>query len=129
MFDKIIIAIGENSSKKSFLSLENKIKLIKDVFADDDQIEVINYSGLTIDFCKNVNAKYLLRGLRTAADFEYERAISQVNKAMNPEIESVFLLTLPEHTPINSTIVRDILLHNGNAEQFLPSGINIKDYI
>ena len=129
MFDKIIIAIGENSGKKSFLGLENKIKLIKDVFADDDQIEVVNYSGLTIDFCKKVNAKYLLRGLRTASDFEYERAISQVNKAMNPEIESVFLLTLPEHTPINSTIVRDILLHNGNAEQFLPSGINIKDYI
>ena len=129
MFDKIIIAIGENSGKKSFLSLENKIKLIKDVFADDDQIEVVNYSGLTIDFCKKVNAKYLLRGLRTASDFEYERAISQVNKAMNPEIESVFLLTLPEHTPINSTIVRDILLHNGNAEQFLPAGINIKDYI
>ena len=129
MFDKIIIAIGENSGKKSFLSLENKIKLIKDVFAGDDQIDVVNYSGLTIDFCNKVDAKYLLRGLRTASDFEYERAISQVNKAMNPEIESVFLLTLPEHTPINSTIVRDILLHNGNAEQFLPAGINIKDYI
>ena len=129
LFDKIIIAIGENSSKKSFLSLDNKIQLIKDVFADDDQIEVMNYKGLTIDFCKEVNAKYLLRGLRTASDFEYERAISQINKVMNPEVESVFLLTLPEHTPINSTIVRDILIHDGNAEKFLPSSINIKNYI
>jgi len=129
LFDKIIIAIGENSNKNSFLSLENRIKLIQDVFASDDKIEVIAYKGLTVDFCKEVNAKFLLRGLRTAADFEYERAISQINKLMYPNIESVFLLTLPEHTPINSTIVRDILMHKGDADKFLPSGINIKNYI
>ncbi len=129
LFDKIIIAIGKNSNKNSFLSLENRIKLIQDVFASDNKIEVIAYKGLTVDFCKEVNAKFLLRGLRTAADFEYERAISQINKLMYPDIESVFLLTLPEHTPINSTIVRDILIHKGDADKFLPSGIDIKNYI
>ena len=129
LFDKIIIAIGENSNKNSFLSLENRIKLIQDVFASDAEIEVRAYKGLTVDFCKEVKAKFLLRGLRTAADFEYERAISQINKLMYPDIESVFLLTLPEHTPINSTIVRDILRHKGDADKFLPSGIDIKNYI
>ncbi len=129
LFDKIIIAIGENSNKNSFISLENRIKLIQDVFASDDKIEVRAYKCLTVDFCKEVNAKFLLRGLRTAADFEYERAISQTNKLMYPDIESVFLLTLPEHTPINSTIVRDILMHKGDAYKFLPSGIDIKNYI
>ena len=129
LFDKIIIAIGRNSGKNSLLSIENRIKLIGDVFIDNDNISVRSYNGLTVDFCKEVNAQYLLRGLRTAADFEYERAISQVNKVMKPDVESVFLLTLPEHTPINSTIIRDILFHKGDARKFLPQGIDIKNYL
>ncbi|MCF8380503.1 MAG: pantetheine-phosphate adenylyltransferase [Bacteroidales bacterium] len=129
LFDKIIIAIGQNSGKSSLLTVENRIRLISDVFANDKIITVASYKGLTVDFCKEVNARYLLRGLRTAADFEYERAISQVNKLMLTEIESVFLLTLPEHTPINSTIVRDILVHKGNASKFLPKGIDINNYL
>jgi len=129
LFDKIIIAIGQNSAKKTILSIENRIRLIEDVFSDDDNISVRSYNGLTVDFCKEVKAQYLLRGLRTAADFEYERAISQVNKIMKPEIESVFLLTLPEHTPINSSIVRDILSHKGDASKFLPKGIDINKYL
>jgi pantetheine-phosphate adenylyltransferase len=76
-----------------------------------------------------MDASYLLRGLRTAADFEYERAIGQINKAMRPEIESVFLLTAPEFTPVNSTIVRDILMHGGDASKFLPSAVDIKKYL
>lgn len=129
LFDKIIIAIGRNSGKNSLLNIESRIKLIEDVFIDADNISVRSYDGLTVDFCDEVKAKYLLRGLRTAADFEYERAISQVNKIMKPDVESVFLLTLPEHTPINSTIVRDILFHKGEARKFLPKGIDIKKYL
>lgn len=129
LFDKIIIAIGYNSSKKTYLSLENRKRLIKDVFQGNLKIEVEHYEGLTVDFCARVHGKYLLRGLRTSADFEYERAIGQVNKAMRPDLESIFLLTAPEYTPVNSTIVRDILMHNGNADKFLPPGIDIQKYL
>jgi pantetheine-phosphate adenylyltransferase len=101
----------------------------REVFANDLRVEVTSYEGLTVDFCHSIGATYLLRGLRTAADFEYERAIGQVNKAMRPEIETVFLLTSPEHTPVNSTIVRDILVNKGDASKFLPSAINIKKYL
>ena len=99
MFDKIIIMIGFNANKKSFFSIEKRVKWINQVFKNQPNIEVKVHEGLTVDFCKEVGAKYILRGLRTASDFEYERAIAQVNKKMHPEIETVFLLTLPEHTP------------------------------
>ena len=129
LFDKIIISIGKNSGKNNLISLKNRIKLIEEVFADDDKVSVSSYSGLTVDYCKEINAQYLLRGLRTASDFEYERAISQINKSMNPDAESIFLLTLPEHTPVNSTIVRDIIKHKGDASKFLPKGIDINKYL
>jgi pantetheine-phosphate adenylyltransferase len=89
----------------------------------------VSYTGLTVDFCREMGAQYLLRGLRTAADFEYERAIAQTNKAMFPQLESVFLLTLPSHTPINSTIIRDIIRFGGDASQFVPSAIDLSKYI
>jgi pantetheine-phosphate adenylyltransferase len=129
LFDKIIIAVGFNTQKKALLSLESRIRLIKDVFSGNSKIEVNHYEGLTIDYCTKVNANYLLRGLRTAIDFEYERAIGQMNKAMNPSIETVFLLTSPEYTFVNSTIVRDILFYGGDATKFLPKGIDIKKYL
>jgi len=129
LFDKIIIAVGYNTQKKALLNLENRLRLISDVFAGNPKIEVNHYQGLTIDYCEKVNALYLLRGLRTAADFEYERAIGQMNKAMNPSIETVFLLTAPEYTFVNSTIVRDILFYNGDASKFLPKGLDIKKYL
>jgi len=129
LFDKIIIAVGFNTQKKALLSIENRIRLISDVFKGNPRVEVRQYEGLTIEYCKKVKAQYLLRGLRTAADFEYERAIGQMNKAMNSNIETVFLLTSPEHTFVNSTIVRDILFYGGDAAQFLPKNVNIKNYL
>ncbi|MCB8994575.1 MAG: pantetheine-phosphate adenylyltransferase [Bacteroidales bacterium] len=129
LFDKIIIAIGYNTLKKPLLELEKRMQLISDVFPSNPKIVVSHYQGLTIEYCTKVKANYLLRGLRTAADFEYERAIGQMNKAMNPGIESVFLLTAPEHSFVNSTIVRDILFYGGDASKFLPEGIDIKKYL
>ncbi len=129
LFDKITIAVGVNTNKKSFFSIEQRLTIIRKVFENEPRIEVITYEGLTVDLCKRINAKYILRGLRTSADFEFERAIGQVNKAMLPEVESVFFLTLPEHTSINATIIRDILMHNGDPSQFLPKSIIIKDYL
>lgn len=128
LFDKIIIMIGYNSNKRSFFPVEKRERWINEVFKNEPKVSVQCYEGLTVDFCKKVNAGYILRGLRTSADFEFERAIAQVNKKMYPEIESIFLLTTPEHTPINSTIVRDIILHGGDASQFLPSGLNMSEF-
>jgi pantetheine-phosphate adenylyltransferase len=128
MFDKIVIMIGFNANKKSFFPIEKRMKWINQVFMDFDKIEVRLYKGLTVDFCKEVGAKYILRGLRTSADFEYERAIAQINKKMHPEIETVFLLTLPEHTPVNATIIRDIVFHGGDASMFLPQGLDRNEF-
>jgi len=129
LFDKIIIAVGTNIHKKEFFPLEKRLEMIREVMSDETKVILDHYTGLTIDFCKKVGAKYLLRGLRTSADFEFERAIAQLNKAMYPEIESVFLLTLPEHTPINSTIVRDIIRFGGDASKFIPKKIDLKKYL
>lgn len=128
MFDKIIIMIGYNANKKSFFSIEKRLKWINEVFKDQEKVEVRLHDGLTVDFCKEVGAKYILRGLRTSADFEYERAIAQINKKMHPEIETVFLLTLPEHTPVNATIIRDILFHGGDASMFLPKALDKSEF-
>jgi pantetheine-phosphate adenylyltransferase len=128
LFDEIIIAVGANALKKSFYSLDTRKKMITKVFQNESRVKIDHYEGLTVDYCKRNGARFLLRGLRTAADFEFERAIAQVNKAMASEIESVFLLTIPEHTPINSTIVRDIIRSGGDASKFVPASINLKDY-
>ncbi|NOU60467.1 pantetheine-phosphate adenylyltransferase [Marinifilum caeruleilacunae] len=120
LFDKIIIAIGYNAEKRQFFPIEKRIQWIKEAFHNNPKIEVETFGGLTVEYCQSKNANFILRGLRTAADFEYERAIAQINKKMAYELESIFLLTTPEHTMITSTIVRDIIRHGGDASQFLP---------
>jgi pantetheine-phosphate adenylyltransferase len=129
LFDKIIIGVGNNDNKKSFFTWEARVQMIKDVFKNDAKIEVTQYADLTIDLCKRTGANFILRGLRTSADFEYERAIAQVNKAMLDNVETVFILTLPEHTAINSSIVREIIKYGGDAQKFLPQNIDIKKYL
>lgn len=129
LFDKIIIMIGYNSNKKTFYPLEKRKGWIKKVFKNEPSVSIGKFEGLTVDYCKKVHANYILRGIRTAADFEYERAIAQTNKQMYPKIETVFLLTTPEHTPVTSSIVRDILRHGGDASMFLPDVLDISDFI
>lgn len=129
LFDKIIIAIGYNSTKKGFFPIEKRKLMIEKVFEGFDSVSVEIYEGLTVDFCNKHNAKYLLRGLRTAADFEFERAIGQTNRMLNGKIETIFMLTAAEHTPINSTIVRDVIKHGGDVTKFIPKSIKIEDYI
>jgi len=128
IFDKIFIAIGYNTDKRGFFPLEKRMGWIKQVFENDRQVVVDYYEGLTVDFCRKVNAKYILRGLRTAADFEYERAIAQINKGMYPGLETVFLLTAPEYTPVTSTIIRDIIRQGGDATKFLPNSVDLKTF-
>lgn len=128
MFDKIIIMIGYNTNKQSFFKLSKRLQWIQRVFAGEPKIVVREHEGLTVDFCRKVGASYILRGLRTSSDFEYERAIAQMNKKLYPAIETVFLLTMPEHTPINSSIVRDIILHGGDASMFLPKALDMDEF-
>ncbi|MFZ4414863.1 MAG: pantetheine-phosphate adenylyltransferase [Bacteroidales bacterium] len=125
MFDQIIVAIGKNADKRNFFPLEKRIEWIKVVFKDYPSITVSEYSGLTIDFCKSVNAQYLLRGLRTSADFEFERRVGQINKLLYPEIETIFLLSLPEHTSLSSSIIRDIVSNGGDASIFVPKSVKL----
>jgi pantetheine-phosphate adenylyltransferase len=128
MFDEIIIMIGYNSNKRAYYPISKRKEWIKRVFEDEPKVKVGKFEGLTVDYCKKVHAQYIVRGLRTASDFEYERAIAQINKKMYPEIETVFLLTSPEYTAITSTIVRDILRHRGDASMFLPKAISLTEF-
>jgi pantetheine-phosphate adenylyltransferase len=134
LVDEIIVAVGYNITKKGYFPLELRLKWINQVFENDPNVSVDHFEGLTVDYCKKVNARYILRGLRTSADFEYERAINQVNMIMYPEIEVIFLLSKPEFTPVNSSIVRDIIRYGGDASRFLPDSpdlksFNIRDYL
>ena len=128
LFDEIIIAVGANILKKSYYSLEVRKSMISLVFKDNPQVKVSHYDGLTVDYCKSVGAGYLIRGLRTSADFEFERAIAQTNRVLNSTVESVFLLTVPEHSHVNSTIVRDIIKNGGDASAFVPQAIDFKRF-
>ena len=119
LFDEIVVAIGVNSEKNCYFSTAQRMDFIRIVFEGNPNVIVDTYSGLTVDYARQIGATHILRGIRTSADFEYERAIAQVNKQMTG-IDTAFLLTTPEHTPITSTIVRDILRHNGDASMFLP---------
>ena len=127
MFDRIVIAVGVNPVKKEFLSTDCRIKLIQKAFEDTDRVSVEPFSGLTVDFCEKVNAHIIIRGLRTAADFEYERAIGQANRAMEDRIETVFILTSTAHTFVSSTIVRNIYMNGGDVTKFLPERLTTED--
>ncbi|MDD2198708.1 MAG: pantetheine-phosphate adenylyltransferase [Bacteroidales bacterium] len=125
LFDKIIIGIGINDDKKDYFPLNHRKKWIEELFKDDEKVEIKTYSGLTVDYCDEVRAKFILRGLRTSADFEFERAIAQTNKMMDKKIETVFLLTLPEHSFITSSTVREVYKNGGDISNLIPKGISL----
>lgn len=125
LFDEIIVAIGTNSSKKYMFSLERRLEMIRYTFRNDPKIRAETYLGMTVDYCKEVNATHLLRGLRTSADFEFERSIAHINQTLFPELDTVFLLSIQEYSAINSTIVRDILVNGGDVKRFVPEGLDL----
>ena len=120
LFDKVYIGIGANSTKPSFLSIETREKMLRAVFEMEPKIHIIAYEGLTVDFCKSIGAGYMIRGIRTVSDFEYEKAIAQMNHSLMPDIESIFIVSKPGYSSISSTIVREILRFNGDVSQFIP---------
>ncbi len=129
LFDKVIVAIGVNEQKRNFFLLEQRKRWIEQVFSSHGNVTVITYQGLTVDLCRELGVSFILRGLRTSADFEFERSIGQVNKMMLPGVETVFLLTTPELTAVNSNIVRDIIRHGGDVSSFIPAAINISSQL
>jgi len=129
LFDKIIIGIGSNINKTFLFSAKQRLEMLQELFDGNPKVEVMYYEDLTTDFCVRVGAKYMLRGLRTSSDFEYEKTIAQVNQVMLPEVETLFMLTLPEHTAINSTVVREVMRYGGDVTKFVPKGINFKKYL
>lgn len=124
LFDKIIISLGINSDKKSMFTIQQRISWIEKIFESESSISVDSYSGLTVDYCRKQNANYILRGLRTASDFEFERGIGQVNKKLADEVETVFLLTEPQFTPVSSSIVRDVIRNGGDVSSMIPAEVN-----
>jgi pantetheine-phosphate adenylyltransferase len=124
IFDEIIIAIGVNADKKQLFSLEDKIQQIKNTFKNEPRIKVTSYKGLTVDFCKSVNSKYMLRGLRNSSDFNYEQSIAQTNYSIS-SIESVFLISSPQLIHISSTIVRDIIRNGGDYKSLVPESVAV----
>lgn len=125
LFDKVIISIGNNTQKKYMFDLDKRTAWIKETYKSNNKIEVMNYSGLTVDFCKKVNANFIIRGLRNAADFEFEQAIAQMNYAMNKNIETVFIASRPEFSAVASSIVREIARLDGDVSAFVPESVKI----
>jgi len=128
LFDKIIVAIGVNSTKNSSYPTEKNIIWIKNILKNHEKIEVISYKGLTVKICEKLNANYIIRGIRDEKDFEFEKKVAQNNKELNSEIETLLITTLPKFSHISSTIVRDILKNGGDSSKLIPNSIKIRDF-
>ena len=124
LFDHITIGVGSNCSKKSFFTLEKRLDIIRQVFHDEPRVSVKAYDSLTIDFAKEEEADFILRGVRSANDFEYEKSIADINKRLS-SIETVLLFTEPQHSAVSSTIVRDLLNYGKDVAAFLPPGVKL----
>jgi len=120
LFDKIIVAVGVNSAKKGLFSLEQRLSWLEEVFKDYPSISVGSFEGLTVNFCKQEKAEYLIRGLRNASDFDYEKTISQLNNIIGDNVETLFFISKPEYSHISSTIVREIIKGKGDISTFVP---------
>jgi pantetheine-phosphate adenylyltransferase len=127
LFDEIIVAIGENTAKKEKFSLSKRLDWIERTFKDYSKVRVESFSSLLVDYCRQKEAKYVLRGLRNSVDFQYERNIALINQELYPEIETIFMLTKPEDTAISSSFVREILSFGGDVKKFVPKQI-VEDF-
>ncbi|MBQ7490053.1 MAG: pantetheine-phosphate adenylyltransferase [Bacteroidales bacterium] len=122
LFDKVIVAIGVNSQKKYMFPIERRLEMIRHCFAGEQRVEAVSYEGLTVEFCKKVNAKFIVRGVRNGNDFLFEQDIANANALLSPDIETIFIATAPELAAISSTIVREICLNGGDYSKFVPAG-------
>jgi pantetheine-phosphate adenylyltransferase len=123
LFDKLIIGIGRNALKEAMFSEEKRLGWIREIYKGNDKVEALVYEGLTVECCKRVKANFILRGIRYVNDFEYEKAIADMNRSLDHNIETIFLTCLPQFTSVASTLVRDVIRHGGDVSQFLPKEV------
>jgi pantetheine-phosphate adenylyltransferase len=123
LFDEIVIGIGNNTNKSTLFTLEQREGWINEIFRNQPKIKVQAYEGLTVNFCEDINAHYILRGLRNMSDFDYEKNIAQMNKLVKPTIETIFLMCDPAYTPISSSVVRDLIRNGGDAAAYVPKEV------
>ena len=128
-FDKIIVAVGVNDQKKALFPLPDRLKWLDQVFRDEPKIEIGSFENLTAHYCSRIGAKYLIRGLRNASDFDYEKTISQLNHIVGNGLETIFLISQPAFSHISSTIVREIIKGGGDAISFLLEKIVIQPFL
>lgn len=124
LFDKLYIGVGRNSNKLPMFSEAQRLKWLKEIYKDEPRIEVLAYDGLTVDCCREIGANFVLRGIRYVNDFEYEKAIADMNRSLEGSVETVFLTCLPKYTSIASTLIRDVLKNGGDVSEFLPEIVN-----
>lgn len=129
IFDRLIIAVGENQDKRGLMTIENRKRLIEDLYANEPRVEVVSYHGLTGEYCRDRELKFVLRGMRNTVDFDYERNMMQINQRLYPEITTVLLFTPSEYVAVSSSVIREILSFDGDVSQFMPSGVDIKRYL
>ncbi|MFL0352312.1 pantetheine-phosphate adenylyltransferase [Xanthomarina sp. GH4-25] len=127
LFDEVVIAIGINADKNYMFTLEERKKFIEEAFKEEPKVKVVTYKGMTIDFCKEIDAEFILRGLRNPADFEFEKAIAHTNRMLS-KIETIFLLTAASTSYISSSIVRDVIRNKGDYSVLVPDSVRVKKY-
>ena len=120
LFDKLYIGIGINANKAPMFSPEQRIAWLEEIFKNEKKISAVVYEGLTVDCCRKIQANYILRGIRYVNDFEYEKAIADMNRSLDDDIETIFLTCLPKYTSVASTLVRDVIRNGGDVSQFVP---------
>ena len=124
LFDKLVVGIGRNTNKEPMFSEDLRLEWLREIYKDEPKVQAMVYDGLTVDCCKKVNARFILRGIRYVNDFEYEKAIADMNRSIAEQVETVFLTCLPQFTSVASTLVRDVLRNGGDVSQFLPDVVN-----
>lgn len=129
IFDKIIVGVGINSNKTPMFSPEQRVAWINEIFKDKPQVSATSYEGLTTNFCNEVGAQFILRGIRYVSDFEYEKAIADMNRMLEGNVETVFLTSKPEFSTVSSTLVRDVIRNNGNVDIFIPKEVDYKSVL
>ena len=120
LFDRFIIGIGRNSNKEPMFSEEKRLGWLREIYRNDPKVEALAYDGLTVECCRNVGANFILRGIRYVNDFEYEKAIADMNRSLDKNVDTIFLTCLPQFTSVASTLVRDVIRNGGNVSQFVP---------
>lgn len=129
IFDKIVIGVGANTEKKGLLTVDNRLRLISDIYAENPNVESVAYHNLTGEFCREIGARFVLRGMRNTVDYEYERGMMLVNQKLYPEITTVLLFTPPEYVAVSSSMIRELVSFGHDTRELMPANLDIKNYL